>query len=67
VKIRAWHCHRCGYDWVRQDIHDPSPPKTCARCKSPYWRTAPTMPQRRPKKYRPVDTGPPDRPPESDE
>ena len=44
----VYHCNRCGYYWLPrdydpayQDIMKMQPPKGCARCKSPSWRTTP--------------------------
>jgi hypothetical protein len=41
----AYHCKRCNYLWLpkdydfeHDDIMEMKPPKSCARCKSKYWR-----------------------------
>src|SRR5829696_3778216 len=45
VAVWAYRCERCGYIWLPKDydVSDSStqnrePPKSCARCKSKYWR-----------------------------
>jgi len=50
--VRVHECARCGHTWVRRLLTDTTPPARCAGCKSPYWQSVPTVPQRRPKKYR---------------
>ena len=44
----VYHCNRCNYSWLPrdydpayQDIMKMQPPKGCARCKSPCWRSSP--------------------------
>lgn len=47
--VWAYHCSRCNYVWLPKDfdfdysepekgIFLQTPPKSCARCKSKYWR-----------------------------
>ena len=33
VKIDGWKCERCGYVWAKGKTY----PKTCAKCRTPYW------------------------------
>ncbi len=50
----VYHCGRCNHLWIprdfeldiKHDIFEREPPKSCARCKSKYWRQ---MPQRKTK------------------
>jgi len=34
--IKKVFCHRCKYEWFPRIM---TQPKTCPRCKSPYWDT----------------------------
>ncbi|MDD5486850.1 MAG: hypothetical protein PHW65_04785 [Dehalococcoidales bacterium] len=31
------HCHRCGYEWYPIEAQSHGMPKTCPKCRSPYW------------------------------
>ena len=37
VKVQAFKCERCNYVWCPREKNDK--PKTCAKCRSPYWDT----------------------------
>ncbi len=45
----VYHCNRCNYAWLPKDFEftggdrlmKAEPPKSCARCKSKYWRNVP--------------------------
>ena len=40
IPIKAFRCGRCGHVWLSAKNHDPGrPPRCCAHCKSPYWRS----------------------------
>lgn len=39
VTVRAFHCNRCGHFWLARDHNVDAPPRSCAHCKSPYWRS----------------------------
>ena len=56
---RALCCWRCDYTW---QYYGRQLPKRCARCRSPYWQTPRTHPQRRAKRFGPALAGPPDHP-----
>ena len=35
IKVMGFKCQRCGHKWIP---HDPDkPPRTCPKCKSPFW------------------------------
>ena len=37
MKIPTLKCNRCNHEWIRrQEIK----PKTCPKCRSPYWNKA---------------------------
>ena len=36
ISIAEYTCERCGHVWIAKQRKAP-PPKTCAKCKSPYW------------------------------
>ncbi|MGC2303523.1 MAG: hypothetical protein WA447_09400 [Candidatus Binatus sp.] len=36
IKVEAYTCERCGYEWIRR-FPDKPEPRTCPKCKSPYW------------------------------
>jgi hypothetical protein len=35
ITVMGYRCERCSYEWVPRDFHNE--PKTCPKCKSPYW------------------------------
>ncbi len=35
VKITGNKCYRCGHEWKPEDVE--VKPRTCPKCKSPYW------------------------------
>lgn len=41
--IRGYRCDRCKYEWLprKETIESQEPPKSCPRCKSPYWNSGP--------------------------
>ncbi len=41
VQVEAFECFRCSHVWVPRPRVTPGPPRTCPRCKSPYWATEP--------------------------
>jgi len=42
MRMPHYICQRCGYDWIpRTEVQ----PRTCPKCKSPYW----DRPRRTPK------------------
>ena len=47
--MMVYHCVRCVYSWLPRDFNPAyndiemmEPPKSCARCKSKYWRVLPS-------------------------
>jgi hypothetical protein len=53
IPIWAYHCYRCNYTWLpknfdarcaqydndNEELFFRKPPKSCARCKSKYWKS----------------------------
>jgi len=38
IKVSGFECLRCGHKWAPKKIVDePTKPKICPKCKSPYW------------------------------
>jgi hypothetical protein len=35
ITVMGFRCERCEYEWVPRDPE--SEPKTCPKCRSPYW------------------------------
>lgn len=33
----GYRCERCGHEWIPRDADNGSGPRTCPKCKSPYW------------------------------
>ena len=36
IWVKGFQC-RCGHVWVNRDPRNPTRPRVCPRCKSPYW------------------------------
>ena len=36
TRVLGYTCNRCGHIWVPRSFRTP---KTCPKCKSPYWNT----------------------------
>ncbi len=35
ITVMGFRCERCTYEWIPRD--NESEPKTCPKCRSPYW------------------------------
>ena len=45
IKIDGFLCERCLHRWAPKQPNRPEP-KTCPKCKSPYWNRPRMMPAR---------------------
>jgi len=36
ITVMGYHCERCGHEWIPRGKSNMEP-KTCPKCKSPYW------------------------------
>ena len=59
ILIEGYECERCGYRWAPRNgtgYRDEVDPRTCARCKTPYWnvqRKIKRDPERRAARFEP--------------
>lgn len=37
ITVLGYRCERCSYEWIPRDREQDREPKTCPKCKSPYW------------------------------
>jgi len=42
ITVMGYHCERCGHEWIPRGEPNMEP-KTCPKCKSPYWDRARKM------------------------
>ena len=59
ILIEGYECERCGYRWAPRDgtgYRTKVDPRTCARCKTPYWnkrRQKERAPEKRAARFEP--------------